>query len=144
MVKYWQDYYHEYLDGFEKQSDDELVRAFNSQVHNGGWGAAKQGYLAAIRQSLEKRNIDYSEVGDESSMSYRNHVFLVEGKLLRLSAVPIQALIPLVKRHITGCLNIPLSGDLQISHITDESLIVNLDCFPYSMPVSSKALSKFP
>ena len=64
------------------KSDEEIVEYFNSQVGIKGWTGATGAYMSAIRNQFDKRNIDYSEVGDSTSMSYRNKVTMIGKKLV--------------------------------------------------------------
>jgi len=65
-----QELYEEFNLRFDANSDIELIDDFNGQVGNGGSGTTKMSYLRALRAQLIKRNIDFSVVGDERSMSY--------------------------------------------------------------------------
>lgn len=73
--------FEEYMEQMDSYSDAELVEAFNRQVGNPGWGSARASYGSAIRAQLNKRNIDYSEVGDDKSISYKSKVILKDKKL---------------------------------------------------------------
>lgn len=74
--------FEEYQLRFDSFTDEEIIEAFNSQVGNGGTGTAKMTYLRAIRSQLIKRNIDFSEVGDERTMSYKRKVNLNGKKIV--------------------------------------------------------------
>lgn len=58
---------------------------FNREVGIPAFGIARQGYLWAIREQLIRRNIDFSCVGDEKVISYKNVVFLRNNKLYKFS-----------------------------------------------------------
>ena len=73
--------FEDYMERMDAYSDAELVEAFNRQAGNPGWGGAHASYGSAIRVQLNKRNIDYSEVGDNTRMSYKNKVILKDKKL---------------------------------------------------------------
>lgn len=62
-------------------SDSELVRRFNSDVGNPGWVAARARFHSALRAELTRREIDFSSIGDEKSLSFRRKVTL-KGKTL--------------------------------------------------------------
>ncbi|WP_053971138.1 hypothetical protein [Mangrovimonas sp. ST2L15] len=72
----------EYMDKFDKLTDQEIIEKFNNQIGNHGWGSARANYLGAIRQQYEKRNIDFSEIGDDKGMFYSNKVELNGKKLI--------------------------------------------------------------
>ncbi|OAB81851.1 hypothetical protein [Cochleicola gelatinilyticus] len=76
--------YEEYMEKFDKVSDEEIVAAFNSQVNNHGWGTGKQAYLSAIRAQFNKRRINYRAVGNRWSMSYQTKVYLEGKKLIKI------------------------------------------------------------
>ena len=76
-----QELFEEFNLRFDSYSDEEMVKAFNGQVGNQGSGTAKMSFLRAIRSQMIKRKIDFSEIGDEKSMSYANKVVLKGKKL---------------------------------------------------------------
>ena len=62
-------------------SVQELVDAFNREVGNKGWGTARACYLAALHGALDERGVDYSEIGDAKSLSFKQLIVLdPEGK----------------------------------------------------------------
>ena len=77
----YKDFKNEYKRRFEKYSDREVIDAFNSQVENQGSGTAKMAFLAAIKESIIERSIDFSSVGDRTTMSYANCVVLKDKKM---------------------------------------------------------------
>lgn len=77
----YKDFKNEYKRRFEKYSDQEVIDAFNSQVENQGSGTAKMAFLAAIKESIIERSIDFSSVGDRTTMSYANCVVLKDKKM---------------------------------------------------------------
>jgi len=74
------------LNEFEKRlkglSNEELVNSFNKEVGNSGWGTARGTYLAAIHDEFKKREFDYSEIGDSSSLSFKEKIYLKDEKKL--------------------------------------------------------------
>lgn len=84
----------EYFDYFKKElielTDEEFVSRFNREVGIKAFGVARQGYLWAIRNELERRNIDYSDIGSSYSISYKNAVFLKNKKLHILNDTKIE------------------------------------------------------
>lgn len=77
-------YYLEFQKQFEEYSDEKMIEVFNGQVYNSGTGSARMAYLGAIRDAFNRRAFDYSEIGDETSMSYMNKVKLVGKKIVKL------------------------------------------------------------
>lgn len=77
----------EYFDYFTYELSDitneELIERFNREVGIRAFGVGRQGYLWALRNQLEKRQIDFSEVGDEKGISYANKVLLVNNKMIK-------------------------------------------------------------
>ncbi|MGK0364229.1 MAG: hypothetical protein ACI85O_001286 [Saprospiraceae bacterium] len=74
--------YEEFLESLESKSDTELLKAFNNEVGNKGWTSARGSFLAALRTSFEKRNIDISAIGDETSFSLKDKIILDGRKVL--------------------------------------------------------------
>lgn len=68
--------------GLAQYSDKNLVARFNKEVGNKGWGSARAELLAAIRQEFERRGLDYTEIGDEKTLSLRNPVILIDKKIM--------------------------------------------------------------
>lgn len=71
------EYYEYFLKDLQSLSDAELVSRFNQSVGIRAFGVARQGYLKALRASLDERNIDYSAVGDPETMRFDRKVQLV-------------------------------------------------------------------
>lgn len=74
-------YYKYYTTELNKYSDKELIIAFNKSIGIRAFNIARQGYLWAMRTQLERRKIDFSVVGNEKVMSYKNKVKLINKKL---------------------------------------------------------------
>ena len=74
--------YEKYTDSFDKCTDQEIIAAFNKEAGNRGWGTARASYLGALHKQLEKRNFDYSEIGNKGSMSLKFKIKL-EGKVIK-------------------------------------------------------------
>lgn len=75
------EYYNEFKARQEKYSDKELIEAFNGQVNINAWGTARASYLSAIHKEFDDRNFDYSSIGDESSLSFKNKIS-IQGKTI--------------------------------------------------------------
>jgi hypothetical protein len=78
----------EYVLRFSSLADEAFIACFNREVGINAWGFARQICFAAIRQELDRRRLDYSNIGDERRMSYGYAVYLRGNKLLRLSDLP--------------------------------------------------------
>jgi uncharacterized protein YdbL (DUF1318 family) len=72
----------EFKERFEKMSDNELVEALNGDVGNPGWVSARASFLTALHDELEARGIDYSAIGNKSSLSLKNKIKLVGKKIV--------------------------------------------------------------
>ena len=75
---------------FQKDSDEELVKSFNSQVGNPGWAHARSIYLHELRCEFERRNWDYSVIKSEGGgfcLAKGNEVYLKEKKLLHVRKI---------------------------------------------------------
>ena len=67
---------------FEKNlislSDQEVINSFNKEVGNTGWVAARAHFLKALINQFESREIDYSIIKNENTISFAKKVFLIE------------------------------------------------------------------
>ena len=75
------------MQSFDKCTDQGIIKAFNKQAGNCGWGMARASYLGTLHKQLDKRNFDYSEIGDEDSMSLKSKIKL-EGKVVSTISDP--------------------------------------------------------
>ncbi|WP_313360390.1 hypothetical protein [Empedobacter sp.] len=70
---------------FEKNlislSDQEVINSFNKEVGNTGWVAARAHFLKALTNQFESREIDYSIIKNENTISLAKKVLLKEKKL---------------------------------------------------------------
>ena len=73
--------YEKYMKSFDKCTDQEIIKAFNREAGNCGWGTARASYLGALHKQLDKRKFDYSAIGDKGSMSIKSKIKL-EGKVV--------------------------------------------------------------
>ena len=73
----------EYTERMNRYSDEKIVEILNREVGNGGWGTARASYLGALHKQLDKRDLDYSEIGDKGSLSFKRKVRL-EGKKIKV------------------------------------------------------------
>jgi hypothetical protein len=78
-MKNSRDYFNEFIEDFNKCSDEEIIKSFNGQVGNHGWGTARSGYLASLHQQFDQRNFDYSAIGSSVRLSFKYKVKL-DGK----------------------------------------------------------------
>jgi hypothetical protein len=74
-------YFEKFGQELSKLTDIELVDKFNQEVDTEGWGTARASYLAAIHQEFNKRRFDYSEIGNEHELSFKNKIEL-KGKVI--------------------------------------------------------------
>lgn len=82
-MKTGHDYFVEYQKEFEDCSDEEVLKWFNREVNNGGSGTARFSFLHALHQEFIRRGYDYSEIGDEKSLSFKHKVTL-ENKTIKI------------------------------------------------------------
>jgi len=73
--------FEKFLQNLKALTDNELIEAFNKEVGNSGWVSARGAYLSAMHTEFKRRKFDYSQIGDERSLSLANHVRLGQGKL---------------------------------------------------------------
>lgn len=76
------EYYEYFKKDLDQQSDDAIIARFNQSVGLRAFGVARQGYLKALRASLDERNIDYSAVGEDQTLRFDRRVRLEGKKLL--------------------------------------------------------------
>ena len=74
-------YFEKFIKRFNNRTDEELIEYFNQEVGNGGWGTARASYLAAIHHEFNNRNFDYSDIGNEKELSFKNKITLVKRKV---------------------------------------------------------------
>jgi len=74
--------FEEFTERFDSLTDLELVDCFNQQVGNQGWTSAKSSYLAALHKIFDRRGLDYSSIGNQESLSFRNKVQLTGNRVL--------------------------------------------------------------
>ncbi|MEL4454830.1 hypothetical protein [Lutimonas vermicola] len=79
--------YEKYMEQFDQKTDQEIIEAFNAEAGNCGWGTARASYLGALHKQLDKREFDYSEIGDKGSMSIKSKIKL-EGKVIKTITDP--------------------------------------------------------
>lgn len=73
---------------FEKNlislSDQEVINSFNKEVDNTGWVAARAYFIKALTNQFESREIDYSIIKNENTISIANMVILTGIKITLL------------------------------------------------------------
>jgi hypothetical protein len=74
-------YKKEYLIQLKKLTNNELAEQFNSKVGIRYFNFALQGFMGAMREELQSRKIDYTEIGDEKTISYANKIKIIDGKI---------------------------------------------------------------
>lgn len=70
---------------FQKASDEELVKCFNRQLGNPGWGTARSIYISELRKEFHNRKWDYSVITNDSGgfkLAKGNDVSLMDKKLI--------------------------------------------------------------
>ena len=79
--------YEQYTERLDQKTDQEIIKAFNREAGNCGWGTARASYLGALHKQLDKRNFDFSEIGDEGRMSIKSKIKL-KGKVVSIILDP--------------------------------------------------------
>ena len=74
-------YFEEFLEKMRTLSNDEIIELLNNEISITGWVTARASYLAAIKYEIERRKIDFSEIGDAYCLSLRSKVILKSNKL---------------------------------------------------------------
>lgn len=83
-MKTAEEYFEDFSIKLSKLNDIKFISEFNKSVGIKAFGVGRQGYLQAIRKELDRRNIDYSNIGNSEMISYKNKVFLKNKKLYLL------------------------------------------------------------
>ena len=81
MITNSNQYKKEYLIQLKKLTNNELAEQFNSKVGIRYFNFALQGFMGAMREELQSRKIDYTEIGDEKTISYANKIKIIDGKI---------------------------------------------------------------
>ena len=119
------DYVNEFTERFNEYSDLEIVKCFNREVGIIAWGTARQGFLYALKNQIIKRGIDFSEVGDNISMSYKYCVTFINRKLKRIDGLSEVELKPLIQEYLKNVY--PEKGNSNITFVdynNDNTIIV--------------------
>ena len=66
---------------FNKMTDAEIIEAFNKQVGNTGWTTSRGIYLSSFHKELDNRGFDFSAIGTNNSLSFKNKIILVGKKV---------------------------------------------------------------
>lgn len=74
-------YKQHYLKEFKYLTDKELAEKFNSQVGIRYFNFAIQGFMNAMRQDLQRRQLDYREIDEDMSISYANKIKILDGRI---------------------------------------------------------------
>lgn len=85
-----QNYFEEFKVRFSTYTDRQIISAFNKEVGSKGWGTARASFLSAIHTEFERREINYSEIGDEKSLSFQNFICLEGKKVIVVNEKSIQ------------------------------------------------------
>jgi hypothetical protein len=72
----------EYLIQLKKLTNNELAEQFNSKVGIQYFNFALQGFMGAMHEELQSRKIDYTEIGNEKTISYAHKIKIIDGKII--------------------------------------------------------------
>jgi hypothetical protein len=75
------EYYNKFCKELNQLSNSDLIKEFNREVGINGWTTARASFLAAIHSEFNRREFDYSEIGDAKSLSFKNKVVLNGSKI---------------------------------------------------------------
>ena len=78
------DYFNDFEKDLKKYTDEQLLARFNLEVNNKGSGTARFSFLAALHNEFDRRGIDYSEIGDKESLSFRDKITLEDEIIKKL------------------------------------------------------------
>jgi hypothetical protein len=71
-----------YLEQLNYLTNNELVEQFNSKVGIQYFNFALQGFMGAMHEELQSRKIDYTEIGNEKTISYAHKIKIIDGKII--------------------------------------------------------------
>jgi len=83
-----QNYFDGYVDLFKSYDDQEIITAFNREVGISGWGTARSAFLSAIHSEFNRRQLDYSVIGDQKTLSFKSMICLTGNKLELVTEKP--------------------------------------------------------
>lgn len=70
-------------------SDRDLIKIFNKEVDQNGWGSSRATFLACLHKEIENRNyLDSSLIIKGDGMSMRSKVFLVDETIFSFNIEP--------------------------------------------------------
>jgi hypothetical protein len=73
-----------FLEGFRKNSDEEMMESYNSIVGNSTVSISKVGYVEAIYEEFKRRGFDFSEIALEDRGFPFNHKIKLVGKKIKV------------------------------------------------------------
>lgn len=62
---------------FKDKSDAELVKIFNREVGNKGWGKTRAQYLVALSKEMNCRILDFSIVAKKGSLALSKKIKII-------------------------------------------------------------------
>ncbi len=75
-------FYQMYQKRLQNECDQELISCFNKEVGCKAWVSPRASYLAAIHSEFDRREFDYSAIGNRGSLSLKFKVRLWGNKLI--------------------------------------------------------------
>lgn len=54
--------YQQFEERFKKMNDKELIHAYKNDIGNPGWVSSRALFITALREELNKRKLDYSNI----------------------------------------------------------------------------------
>lgn len=80
----------EWMAEMKSESNQKLINRFNSTVHISAFGVYRSIYLSVLRNEIENRDWDYSEIiyttpeSPYSALSLSNYIYLRNNKLIKI------------------------------------------------------------
>ena len=75
--------YEECKKKLQKMSDEQLIEAFNNDVENPGWVAARARFHSALREEFENRDFYFSAIGNKNSLSFKDKITLRDKRIIK-------------------------------------------------------------
>ncbi len=110
---------------FRALTEEELIRTFNSSTGIRAWNLSRAAQCDALIHEFERRDWDYSVLGDRYRLSLKTCVVLQANTLYRFTQLPLDEAYALLVKHLADvCQAHPA---IQLIEYDDERITYRLD-----------------
>lgn len=78
----WAEYHSSFMKELNGKRNNELIEMFNNSIGIYAYGIPRSAYLSAIKKQFILRNIDFSTIGNKTTLSFARKVKLINSKLI--------------------------------------------------------------